>query len=228
MNINEIKTWTWVASLALMIVPPGIGSCWAASPEVQPAEPIQLRGLPRPNDLPLAQGPFQPTQASLDESYRCPDWFADAKFGFWAHWGPQSVGMDGWYAKRMYDSTLPVYQKHINRFGHPSKVGYKDTIPLFTAEKFDPDALMAEFKEMGGRLFLAMGVHCDNYDMWNSNKMSGKAKAVVNEPFRIVITLNGRQPVEGQNLTLSADGKLATLEISRPGNETVEWSVNFK
>ena len=104
----------------------------------------------------------------MDENYHVPACFADTKFGFWAHWGPQSVGMDGWYAKRMYDSTLPVYQKHINRFGHPSKVGYKDTIPLFTAEKFDPDELMAEFKEMGARLFLAMGVHHDNFDMWNS------------------------------------------------------------
>jgi alpha-L-fucosidase len=173
MNMNEMKTCSQIraASLALMMIAlPGIGSSWAASPEAQPAEPEQLRGLPKPKDLPLAQGPFQPTQASLDEKYHCPEWFADAKLGFWAHWGPQSVGMNGWYAKRMYDPTFPVnlYQQHIKKFGHPSKVGYKDTIPLFTAEKFDPEGLMAEFKQMGARLFLSMGVHHDNYDMWNS------------------------------------------------------------
>jgi alpha-L-fucosidase len=136
----------------------------------QPVEPKQLRDLPRPNELPLAKGLFLPTKASLDENYQYPEWFADAKFGFWAHWGPQSVGMNGWYGKRMYDPTFPVdlYGQHIKKYGHPSKVGYKDILPLFKAEKFDPETLMAEFKEMGARLFLAMGVHHDNYDMWNS------------------------------------------------------------
>jgi alpha-L-fucosidase len=171
MKIYEMKTWIRIraTSLALMAIAlPGIGSSWAASPEAQPAEPEQLRGLPKPKDLPLVQGPFLPTQASLDEKYRCPEWFADAKLGFWAHWGPQCVGLGGWYAKAMYDPASSDYQRHIKQFGHPSKVGYKDILPLFTAEKFDPDALMAEFKQMGGRLFLAMGVHHDNYDMWNS------------------------------------------------------------
>ena len=77
---NVVKS-QFVMSLMALIV------CWsgvlpAAGPEAQPAEPEQLRGLPRPNELPLAQGPFQPTQASLDELYRCPEWFADAKLGF--------------------------------------------------------------------------------------------------------------------------------------------------
>jgi alpha-L-fucosidase len=134
----------------------------------QPAEPKQLRNLPRPNELPLAKGPFLPTQASLDENYQCPKWFADGKLGFWAHWGPQTVGLGGWYAKGMYEAGSSDYQRHIKEFGHPSKVGYKDILPLFKAEKFDPEALMAEFKEMGGRMFLSMAVHHDNYDMWNS------------------------------------------------------------
>jgi alpha-L-fucosidase len=156
--------------ILMMLAMSAMSAARAASPDAQPEEPIQLRGLPKPAELPLVSGPFQPTQVSLDELYRSPDWFADAKFGFWAHWGPQSVGMNGWYGKRLYDPTFPVdiYGQHIKRFGHPSKVGYKDTIPLFTADKFDPEGLMAEFKEMGARLFLSMGVHHDNFDMWNS------------------------------------------------------------
>jgi len=63
---------------------------------------------------------------------------------------------------------------------------------------------------------------------WKKHRLTGKAKVVSNEPFRIVIALNGFQPVEGQNLTLSADGQRATLEFKRPGNQTVEWSVSFK
>jgi alpha-L-fucosidase len=156
---------------AIMLVSTFAISLKAESPAgntTQPAEPEQLRGLPRPNELPLAQGPFQPTKASLDELYECPEWFADAKFGFWAHWGPQCVGLNGWYAKRLYDPSTEAYPRHVKQFGHPSKVGYKDILPLFTADKFDPEGLMAEFKEMGARLFLAMGVHHDNYDMWNS------------------------------------------------------------
>ena len=159
MNILKMKTITRIRAarltLMLMITLPVAVSSRAASPEPQPEEPIQLRGLPRPKDLPVAQGPFQPTQASLDELYRCPEWFADAKFGFWAHWGPQSV-------------NFASISKNNKEFGDPSKFGYKDVLPLFTAEKFDPEGLMAEFKEMGARLFLAIGVHHDNYDMWNS------------------------------------------------------------
>ena len=158
--MNEMKTCSQIraASLALMVIAlPGIGSSWAASTEAQPAEPEQLRGLPRPNELPVAQGAFQPTQASLDEQYRCPEWFADAKLGFWAHWGPQCVGLGGWYGKFMYQEDSGDYKNHIQKFGHPSKFGYKDILPLFKAEKFDPEGLMAEFKEMGGRMFLEIG-----------------------------------------------------------------------
>ena len=144
------------------------GTSGISSTSSAPAEPEQLRGLPRPKDLPLVEGPFQPTKESFDELYQCPEWFADAKFGFWAHWGPQSVGMGNWYAMSMYLQGDEDYKRHIRQFGHPSKVGYKDILPLFTADKFEPDELMAEFKEMGARLFLAMGVHHDNYDMWDS------------------------------------------------------------
>lgn len=178
----DMKRWTRsrAASLAMLAIAlPAMGSggsSWAATPQAQaqakpqpqPEEPVQLRGLPKPNELPSAQGPFQPTQASLDALYKCPEWFADAKLGFWAHWGPQCVGLGGWYGKHMYQSDTGDYKNHIQKFGHPSKVGYKDILPLFKAEKFDPDALMAEFKEMGGRMFLSMAVHHDNYDMWNS------------------------------------------------------------
>ena len=151
----KTATRIWAASLALMMIAlPGMGSSRAASPEVQPEEPVQLRGLPKPKDLPLTQGPFQPTQASLDENYQCPEWFADAKLGFWAHWGPQCVGLGGWYGKGMYQEGSGDYKNHLQNFGHPSKVGYKDVLPLFKAEKFDPEGLMAEFKEIGARLFL--------------------------------------------------------------------------
>ena len=48
-----------------------------------------------------AEGPYMADMGSLKQ-YQCPDWFRDAKFGIWAHWGPQSVPMEGdWYAKNL-------------------------------------------------------------------------------------------------------------------------------
>lgn len=116
----------------------------------------------------IADGPFKPDMVSLRQ-YQCPEWFRDAKFGIWAHWGPQSVPMFGdWYAKRMYVEGDAKYKYHLEHYGHPSKFGYKDIIPLWKAEKFDPDRLMALYRAAGARYFVSMGVHHDNFDLWNS------------------------------------------------------------
>jgi len=118
--------------------------------------------------LPIAAGPFQPTMASLT-NYSCPDWFRDAKFGIWAHWGPQAVPMDGdWYARQMYEPGSKHYSYHTNHYGHPSEFGYKDIIPLWKAEKWDPDRLMQLYKKAGAKYFVSMGSHHDNFFLWNS------------------------------------------------------------
>lgn len=115
-----------------------------------------------------ADGPFKPEAASL-ETYSAPDWFRDAKFGIWSHWGPQSVPRAGdWYARNMYIYGTPQYKHHLEHYGHPSKSGYKDIIPLWKAEKFDPEALMALYKAAGAKYFVSMGVHHDNFDLWDS------------------------------------------------------------
>ena len=119
-------------------------------------------------DMPSAGGPFQPTLESLKQ-YQCPEWFRDAKFGIWAHWGPQAVPMDGdWYARGMYEQGKRQYAHHLANYGHPSTNGYKDIIPLWKAEKWDPDRLMALYKKAGARYFVSMGCHHDNFDLWNS------------------------------------------------------------
>ncbi|RYD24666.1 MAG: alpha-L-fucosidase, partial [Lysobacteraceae bacterium] len=118
--------------------------------------------------LSTTPGPFQPTPASL-KTYSTPDWFRDAKFGIWSHWGPQSVPRQGdWYARNMYIYGHPHYDHHLKTYGHPSKQGYKDLIPLWKAERFDPDALMALYAGAGAKYFVTMGVHHDNFDLWKS------------------------------------------------------------
>ena len=128
------------------------------------------RAIAQSNDTTdsIAPGPFSAAADSLKQ-YQVPDWFSDAKFGIWSHWGPQSAIGDGdWYARRMYIQGSEQYEYHLKRFGHPSKVGYKDLIPLFTADRWDPDHLMDLYVKAGAKYFFSMGVHHDNFDMWNS------------------------------------------------------------
>ena len=119
-------------------------------------------------NIPVAAGPFKASAESLAD-YKCPDWFRDAKFGIWAHWGPQAVPMEGdWYARKMYIEGDPDYKDHLARYGHPSTNGWKDIIPLWKAEKWDPEKLMALYKKAGARYFVSMGTHHDNFFLWNS------------------------------------------------------------
>lgn len=119
-------------------------------------------------DLPIMPGPFQPSLESLS-GYQCPDWFRDAKFGIWAHWGPQCEPEDGdWYARNMYIQGHRNYQTHTNQYGHPSEFGFKDVCNAWKAEQFDPDRLVALYKKAGTQYFVAMANHHDNFDNWDS------------------------------------------------------------
>jgi alpha-L-fucosidase len=115
-----------------------------------------------------AQQMFKPTDESLQQ-YRYPEWFRDAKFGIWAHWGPQAVPRQGdWYAKNLYMEGSAQNKYHVAHYGTPSKFGYKDIIPLWKAEKWDPDKLMGLYKRAGAKYFVSMGSHHDNFFLWNS------------------------------------------------------------
>jgi alpha-L-fucosidase len=130
--------------------------------------------------LPISAGSFTGTMESLT-NYSCPEWFRDAKFGIWAHWGPQAVPEEGdWYARKMYISDevdrktgehkgpSSDYKAHLERFGHPSTNGWKDIIPLWKAEKWEPEKLMALYKKAGAKYFVSMGSHHDDFFLWNS------------------------------------------------------------
>lgn len=121
---------------------------------------------------------FEPTWESL-QTFECADWFRDAKFGIWAHWGPQAVPMVGdWYARHMYIEDHPQHQHHVRTYGHPSQFGYKDIVKLWKAENFDPERLIDLYKNCGARYFVAMGVHHDNFDCWNSKHHAWNAVKV--------------------------------------------------
>jgi alpha-L-fucosidase len=130
---------------------------------------------------PVADGKFQPGWQSLQQ-YQTPEWFRDAKFGIWAHWGPQCEPERGdWYAREMYSQENFKYNEHLKLYGHPSTNGFKDVIREFKAENWDPDKLLALYKRAGAKYFFALANHHDNFDNydskyqpWNSVNMGPK------------------------------------------------------
>jgi alpha-L-fucosidase len=140
------------------------------------------------SQVPAEHGKFQGTRESL-RRYQIPDWFRDAKFGIWAHWGPQSAAEDGdWYARKMYIEGSPQYNYHLKTYGHPSKFGYKDLVHTWHAERFDPEHLMDLYKAAGAKYFVSMGVHHDNFDLWNS-KYHPTWNSVANGPHKDIVGL---------------------------------------
>ena len=130
---------------------------------------------------PMAKGKFEPTWESLQQ-YQTPTWYRDAKFGIWAHWGPQCQPEYGdWYARKMYIEGQADYQFHLAHYGHPSKVGFKDVIHQWRAENWDPDKLVGLYKRAGAQYFCALANHHDNFDNfdskyqpWNSVRLGPK------------------------------------------------------
>lgn len=113
-------------------------------------------------------GAFSPDWTSLS-GWTCPEWFKDAKFGIWAHWGPQCEPEDGdWYARGMYDAGSGQYNYHVAKYGDPADFGFKDVINEWKAEEWNPDALIALYKSAGARYFMTLGQHHDNFDLWDS------------------------------------------------------------
>ena len=104
--------------------------------------------------------------------HQTPQWLRDNKFGIYTHWGVYSVPAYGpnvtWYPYNMYWEGTPQYEYHLKTYGQPSKFGYKDFIPLFTAEKFDPDEWADLFRRAGAKFAGPVGEHHDGFSMWNT------------------------------------------------------------
>ncbi|SDD44661.1 alpha-L-fucosidase [Massilia sp. PDC64] len=161
--------------------------------------------LPRPALAAAARGPFRADWDSL-AAYRTPDWFRNAKFGIWAHWGPQCEPEFGdWYARNMYKEGSNQYRYHLQKYGHPSTFGFKDVIRQWRAEQWDPDALLALYRKAGARYFVALANHHDNFDLydsrfqpgWNSTRIgpkkdliAGWAKAVRAQGLRFGVSVH--------------------------------------
>jgi alpha-L-fucosidase len=122
-----------------------------------------------------AKGTIKPTWESVQANYKVPEWFRGAKFGLFMHWGLYSVPAyhNEWYEKHMYGELLAWHSEH---FGPQEKFGYKDFIPMFTQDKFDPDAWAELFKKSGARFVVPSAQHHDNFALWDSKVTPYNAK----------------------------------------------------
>ena len=139
--------------------------------------------------------PYEANWESIGQ-YQIPDWFSDAKFGIFIHWGVYSVPAYGseWYPRRMYESEVvrnargevqhsntEIHQYHLAKYGDPAEFGYKDFIPMFRAEKFDAGQWLDLFQQAGARYIIPVAEHHDGFAMyasthtrWNSLNMGPK------------------------------------------------------
>jgi len=113
-------------------------------------------------------GPFRPQWESLDH-YEVPAWYRDAKFGIFIHWGVYSVPAYGneWYPRNMYVEGSDENQHHVATYGTPDKFGYKEFIPRFKAEHFDPGAWAKLFKDAGAKYVVPVFEHHDGFAMYD-------------------------------------------------------------
>ena len=133
----------------------GIMLCMSLSMQAQTNETIE-------------KGPYEANWESLKQ-WKCPEWFRDAKFGIWAHWGPQCQAEDGdWYARGMYYEDHWQYKHHVERFGSPNDFGLKELCNAWKAEQWNPEELVRLYKSVGAQFFFTLGQHHDNFDLWNS------------------------------------------------------------
>lgn len=129
-----------------------------------PAEAPDAYAHPKP----MIAGPFEPTWESLRDGYRVPQWFHQARFGIFIHWGLYSIParINEWYIRHMYTSDVAWHTAH---YGAPDRFGYKDFIPLFTVPKYDPASWARLFRDSGARYIVPAAEHHDGFAMWNSD-----------------------------------------------------------
>ncbi len=124
--------------------------------------------------------PYSANWESLNKHTEVPEWFRDAKFGIYFHWGPYTVAEYGteWYPRKIFFEGSPENIYHKQTFGDPKETGYHCLVPKFTAEKFDAKEWAALFKQAGAQFAGPVAEHHDGFSMWDSKLNPWNAKAM--------------------------------------------------
>lgn len=145
--------------------------------------------------------------------HKVPDWYRNAKFGIFLHWGVYAVPAycNEWYCRYMYKNNecrkeKNCYEYHVKNFGDPKEFGYKDLVPLFKAEKFDPKEWVELFKDAGAKFVMPVAEHCDGFQMYDS-QLSDWCISKMGPCMDTLAML--KKEVEEQNLTFTASSHRA-------------------
>lgn len=177
--------------------------------------------------------------------YKSPQWFRNAKFGLWLHWGPQTIPAKGggWYARHMYVEPKNLGQEswgkeawayHRETYGHQSEFGYKDLCNLWKAEKFNADDTIRQFKKWGAHYVATMANHHDNFDLfnstvhgWNTTKVGPKrdllgefAAAARRENLKWMASVHSSRSNKWFKPAFGSDSEGAKKGVPYDGNQT--------
>jgi alpha-L-fucosidase len=172
---------------------------------------------------------FEENWESLSRIEREPEWFKDAKFGIYFHWGVYSVpAFDSeWYPRWMYapgrkDWGGEVFEYHKETFGPVSEFNYHDFIPMFTAEHFDAKEWASLFKSSGARFAGLVAQHHDGFAMWDSKLNPWNAKE-----------MGPKKDILGELFAELKDNGMKTIAtfhherlIQRYATDTAKWAKN--
>ncbi len=152
-------------AIALITILAAASFGWGQTPAIE----AQRASILKTVDNGAAAGPFKPAWGSLSD-YKPAEWYADAKFGIFIHWGAYSVPAFGneWYPRNMYREGTPEFKHQLEVFGPQVKFGYKDFIPMFKAEKFAAGDWANLFKKSGAKFVVPVAEHHDGFPMYNS------------------------------------------------------------
>jgi alpha-L-fucosidase len=172
----------------------------------------------------IKAGPFQPDWQSLS-TYEVPEWYRDAKFGIFIHWGLYAVPAFGneWYPRQMYIEGSEINKHHVATYGPVTKFGYKDFIPMFTAGKFDPKDWARLFKESGARYVVPVFEHHDGFAMYDSDLSDWTAKKM--GPHRDLVG-ELAQAVRAEGLHLGASSHRIEHDWFLDGGRKQDSDVN--
>ena len=177
-------------------------------------------------DRVIAQGPYTDDWDSLCR-WQAPRWFRDAKFGIFLHWGLYSVPAyaNEWYSRNMYIQGMDQFNHHVQTYGPQKDFGYKDFIPLFKAERFDPAAWAELFQKAGARYVVPVAEHHDGFQMyksgishWNAYEMGPKRDIVgdLSQKVNDFGLINGASSHRAEHWWFMGHGKEFDSDVKEP------------
>lgn len=174
-------------------------------------------------DRVIEGGPFKDNWGSLSD-FMTPEWFKEAKFGIFIHWGVYAVPAfgDEWYPRRMYLTETPEYEHHIKTYGPHKEFGYKDFIPMFRGEKFDAYEWSDLFRRSGARYVAPVAEHHDGFQMYDSDLSTWNA---VQMGPHVDYLKEMKKAVEGEGMTFCASSHRAEHYWFFSGGRTFDSGI---